>query len=70
MANKLAAWMHLEGIGATEVARKMGITQVHVWKIQHGILEASPSFAWKFGRAYGFELAVKLFESQTQKETA
>lgn len=66
--NKFAAWMQFEGNTDSSVAKRVGVGTVYVWKLRHGKVALSDSFAWKFGRVYGFELAQKLFEARTAQE--
>lgn len=68
--NKFAAWMQFEGNTDSSVAKRVGVGTVYVWKLRHGKVALSPSFAWKFGRAYGFDLAQKLFANEAARVSA
>ncbi len=63
---RFAAWMDVMRIGNTEVAKNMHISGIHVWKVKEGKAELSDSFAWKFGQAYGFDLAQRLFSTDRE----
>lgn len=67
MESKFTSWMNLENKTDLEVATRIGVHWIHVYKIRRGALVPSPSFAWKFAKAYGFELAQKLFDSEGEK---
>ena len=68
--NKFAAWMQFEGNTDSSVAKRVGVGTIYIWKLRHGKVALSPSFARKFGEAYGFDLAKKLFGVEREKEPA
>lgn len=65
-AEQFSRWMEIERIGDSDLARRMGVTSVYVWKLRHGKVEVSPSFAWKFAQVFGFDVARKLFDSEKE----
>ena len=68
IVNKFAAWMQFEGNTDSSVAKRVGVGAIYIWKLRHGKVAVSPSFAWKFAEAYDFDLARKLFEDELEKE--
>ena len=63
---RLRSWMELENITTLDVADRTGIHRSHILKVISGATPISPSFCWKFGQAYGFDLARKLFDNQRE----
>lgn len=59
--NLFAAWMRIEGNSDASVAKRVGVGVEYIWKLRTGKAALSPSFAWKFGLVYGFDLAKRLF---------
>lgn len=64
--NKFAQWMKLEGASDGEVAGRVGVTKMYIYKLRNDFLLPTPSFAWKFAKAYGFGLARELFDVERE----
>lgn len=58
---RFANWMSACVLSDSDVAEKMKIDKAYIWRIRKGEREIADSFAWKFGQAYGFDLAQRLF---------
>ena len=66
LGGKLAAWMELEGLTDRQLAERLRMDASYIWMLRTGTRPISDGFRWRFGRAYGFELATKIFaESAT-----
>ena len=58
---KLIAWMELENMTGDNLAEAMDVDPGYISMIRLGKRPVTPSFRWKFGERFGFDLALKLF---------
>lgn len=56
----LDAWAVIEGKTNSMMARDMGIDQSYVWLLRHGQRPITDAVRWKFAKAYGYEVALKV----------
>jgi transcriptional regulator with XRE-family HTH domain len=62
-----AQWCKIMGYTDRHVGDKMGVDPALVWRVRKGERQPTDGFAWRFGRAFGFELAQRFFEPEREK---
>jgi len=62
-----AQWVKIMGYTDRQVGEKMGIDPALVWRVRNNKREPTDGFAWRFGKAYGFELAQRFFAPELEK---
>ena len=58
---KLNAWREEMGLTIADVARAIGMDYNYVTMIFRGDRRVTSGFRWRFGLAYGFDVATELF---------
>lgn len=66
--NKFAEWMAVNKLTDKEVGERVHVHPAHVCRVRNSDRRITPSFAWKFGEAYGFKLAQELYNEQDKGE--
>lgn len=67
---KLAAWMYSEDMTDRALAERLNMDPSYIWMLRTGARQISDGFCWRFGREFGFDLAVKLLDRQSDLQRA
>lgn len=67
---RLIAWMQENDMNGSELARRTGDHRSAIFMMTTGQREVNEAFKWRFGSAFGFDLAASIFIDQPLEQQA
>lgn len=64
---RLLQWMEANEVGVSQLARTTGDFKSSISYMIHGHREINQAFKWRFGKAYGFDVAEQIFVDEPIK---